>query len=124
MSQFNSLSDGFAESLRHLGDNLKAKREEEEKHANDEAEMVSLGHAFVEGFVKNWYKSLDKESRAEVRRVFAELKELDPDEALALMKADRKTTPLGFVDGLFIASANSDMDEVEDEGSASSTKNN
>lgn len=103
MSQFNSLSDDFRKSMEEWGDSLlskKAQGSQEDRRST----MLKLAKAFVDGPVLKWYEDLDEESQEEVNRVLSELRGLNDEQTLQLMRAEGSVTPMGFLNGLFLPS--------------------
>ena len=120
MSQFNSLSESFKESLQEWGDSLieKSKSEENKVTSSNEESMAKLASAFISGPFMSWYETLEDSSKEEVNRVFSEIGKLSSKEVLGLMNKEGSTTPLGFVDNFFLPTEKVDETEiVVDEGS-------
>lgn len=116
MSQFDTLSKDFKDSLTQWGEKLREEKQAAQKDSNGGQEMSKLAHAFVDGPFRAWYEKLDGASQSEVRRVFAEIREFSPEELLALARSESHTTPMGFVDGLFAAVEESSEEDVVEEG--------
>lgn len=97
MSQFESLSKEFRESLRAMGDGLAS------QHSTPSVKPQGIGlvRAFFEGPVVAWYEKLDSDDRAEVDRLFGELNDLGEEDVLRIMEADRRPTPFNLVASLF-----------------------
>lgn len=109
MSQFNSLSDDFKDSLLKLADNLKHEARESE---NPRAEDLSFAHEFVDKTVGAWYSSLDEDSRAGVRALFAELNKHSPDDVLVAMKGSGDS-PFGFI-GKYLKTSEASSEKAEE----------
>jgi len=116
MSQFNSLSPEFRDSLRKAIDNM-AKKAEEKKAAcggcpgmngmgspdkeSKIGEVLSNIGRFNDRVIKEWLYSLDGESLEEVDNFFKEINDLSATELVLLMRASGAPCPWKLIADMF-----------------------
>lgn len=108
MSQFNSLSKDFRESLIRMADS--------------EAKKKDPVGAFFNGQVRDWYESLDAGSKSEVYRLFSELSQFSGQEIRSLMKQAKVNSPMGLVESMLASDDGADRVIEVKESDKSSTE--
>lgn len=107
MSQFDTLSPLFRESLRVVADGMAKKAQcpaEEGKSPSKEQavnDVIVKVQSFQDRFVKEWFYGMDEQEIAKVSQLFDEINNLSVPEAFELMAKSGECCPFGLVANMF-----------------------